>query len=99
MEAEGFWSNPERTRADVSKLKHARAIVEPFDGVERLFGDVDAHAELEVAGGADAELEAELASTLEAIAKELEKIEFHVMLGGEHDHRGCFLSIQAGADG
>ncbi|MBI3817158.1 MAG: peptide chain release factor 2 [Planctomycetes bacterium] len=98
MEAEGFWANPERARADVKRMKHARTIVDPLESLAKRFGDVDALVEM-TAGLDDPDLEKELLTSLDAIARELENIEFRVMLGGEHDHRSCFLSVQAGAGG
>ena len=98
MAAEGFWNNPERARADMAHLKHAKAIVEPLDALEKQAGDLEAMLEL-MAAGDDPELEKELGSTLAAARVALDKVEFRVMLGGEHDHRSAFLSIQAGAGG
>src|SRR5262245_55755031 len=98
MEAQDFWANAESARGDVEKLKHAKAVVEPIDRIEKRLGDLDAMKEL-MEGSADADLEAELGTSVAALESELEALEFRVMLGGEHDHRGCFLSIQAGAGG
>jgi peptide chain release factor 2 len=98
MEAEGFWSNPERARADVTRLKHARAIVDPIEALEKRLGDVDTLLELTEAGP-DPDLETEFDATTKQAAADLDRLEFRVMLGGEHDHRGAFLSVQAGAGG
>jgi peptide chain release factor 2 len=98
MAAEGFWNNPERARADMARLKHAKAIVEPLDALEKQLGELDTFLQLLEAGD-DADLERELQQTLDATKNAIEKVEFRVMLGGEHDHRSAFLSIQAGAGG
>ncbi len=98
MDAQDFWANSERAREEVAKLKHAKAIVEPIDKLDARFGDLDAVAELAKEAGEE-DLEAEMRTTVDAIEAELGKLEFRVMLGGEHDHRGAFLSIQAGAGG
>jgi peptide chain release factor 2 len=98
MAAEGFWNNPERARADMARLKHAKAIVEPLEALEKLMGDVDTAAQM-LEEADDSELDKELRARLEDVKAALEKVEFRVMLGGEHDHRGAFLSIQAGAGG
>jgi peptide chain release factor 2 len=99
MEAEGFWNNQERARGDVAKLKHARSIVEPIDNLEKRFEEVNALLELVSTDGNDAELESELQQWLATIQRDLDRLEFRVMLGGEHDHRGAFLTLQAGAGG
>jgi peptide chain release factor 2 len=98
MEGQDFWSNSERAQAEVEKLKHAKAVVGPVDAIEKRLGDVDAIREM-MEAGPDPDLDRELADSLRQLESELEKLEFRVMLGGEHDHRGAFLSIQAGAGG
>jgi len=98
MEGQDFWSNAERARGDVERLKHAKAVVVPIDAIASRLGDVDVLREL-MAESADGDLEGELKTSVEHLESDLEKLEFRVMLGGENDHRGAFLSIQAGAGG
>src|SRR5262245_46653802 len=99
MAAQDFWANAERARDEVAKLKHAKSIVGPIDSIESKLSDLGVLKELAAESGGDAGVEDELRATLEMIEAELEKLEFRVMLGGENDHRGAFLSIQAGAGG
>ncbi|MBL8694799.1 MAG: peptide chain release factor 2 [Planctomycetes bacterium] len=98
MEGQDFWTNQEKARADVTVLKQAKSVVEPIETLEKRFGDLDVLKEM-MAAGDDPDLERELAQSIALLKGDLERLEFRVMLGGEHDHRGCFLSVQAGAGG
>lgn len=98
MEGDGFWANQERARADVARMKQAKAVVDPIDTIIKRFDELDTLVEL-TSAGEDEELTKELEGSIVNIQRDLENIEFRVMLGGEHDHRGCFLSVQAGAGG
>jgi len=98
MEGQDFWTNQEKARADVTVLKQAKSVVEPIETLEKRFGDLEVLKEM-MAAGDDPDLERELAQSIALLKGDLERLEFRVMLGGEHDHRGCFLSVQAGAGG
>jgi peptide chain release factor 2 len=50
-------------------------------------------------GGSLAEVQEELARTLDVVEKDVADLEFQVLLGGAHDRAGCFLQIAAGAGG
>jgi peptide chain release factor 2 len=50
-------------------------------------------------GSALPEVLPEIASTLERVEKDIDALEFQVLLGGPHDPAGCFLQISAGAGG
>lgn len=95
----GFWGKPDEYRnAAVEKLKEANAILDPVKLADSRLRDFAAALELgrEVWGeDIQKELDAAKGPLEEAIAQ----LEFQVMLGGEHDRRGCFLSIHAGAGG
>ncbi len=47
----------------------------------------------------DEELQAEVAQSLASIEQEVEKLQFALMLSGEHDERNAILSIHAGSGG
>lgn len=97
MEADGFWSNPERAKEDVAALKRAKDIIEPLDELEAMLGDIDTLIEL--SDGGAPEFDEELKTSLPRALEALDRVEFRVMFSGEHDHRGAFLSVQAGAGG
>jgi peptide chain release factor 2 len=47
----------------------------------------------------DAEMQAEIEQSLAAIEQEVERLQFSLMLNGEHDERNAILSIHAGSGG
>jgi len=47
----------------------------------------------------DVSLEAEIASELDQISSQLEKLDFQLLLSGEYDHRDALLAVHAGAGG
>jgi peptide chain release factor 2 len=47
----------------------------------------------------DEELQAEVAQSVASIEQEVEKLQFSLMLSGEHDERNAILSIHAGSGG
>jgi peptide chain release factor 2 len=97
MAKPGFWDNKEAAGKVLQDQKRARAVVEPIAGVEALLSDGDVLLEL---GQEDEEAVAkDLEDLLLGLERALGKVEFQVMLGGEHDHRNAYLNIQAGAGG
>src|SRR4051812_19826347 len=47
----------------------------------------------------DEEMQAEVAQSVETIEQEVEKLQFALMLSGEHDERNAIISIHAGSGG
>lgn len=47
----------------------------------------------------DEEMQAEIAQSVETIEQEVEKLQFALMLSGEHDERNAIISIHAGSGG
>src|SRR5436309_10276542 len=47
----------------------------------------------------DKEMQAEVAQSVATIEQEMEKLQFSLMLSGEHDERNAILSIHAGSGG
>lgn len=98
MSSADFWDDQESAQATVAELKTMKAAVEPVQASIATLGELQAGLELAEELG-----EEEIAEELEALsataAAALDKLEFQVMLGGEHDPRNAFLSIQAGAGG
>jgi peptide chain release factor 2 len=79
-------------------MKPLRRIVETVRRAEQALEE----SELLIQMGRDsslAEVEEELASTLERVEREVGELELKVLLGGPHDPAGAFLQISAGAGG
>jgi peptide chain release factor 2 len=98
MNEAGFWDRPEDARLVIDRFKAIRAQIEPVEEV--LAGLDDARTALELAReSGDAELLAEADETLFGLQGKMEKVELQSLLSGPHDHRHCFVSIQAGDGG
>ncbi len=82
----------------MSELKLCKGAVEPVRKVEQALEDVDQYVELGGELGED-EVLGELERLAADIDREVDALEFRVMLGGEHDKAGAFLQINAGAGG
>jgi peptide chain release factor 2 len=73
--------------------------VELHDAMQRKVDDARALDELLSEEGADAELERELASSVDALEQDLEKLELAALLSGEYDSADAIGTINAGAGG
>jgi len=106
MEQADFWNNQKQAQATVAKLKALRAKFEPLKGVIADFEDAKVAYEMAKESGdkellkeADAQLFAIYGKPDLDITGRMDKIELQSLLAGKHDHRNCFLTIQAGAGG
>ncbi|GIW14097.1 MAG: peptide chain release factor 2 [Tepidiforma sp.] len=72
--------------------------VETWRGLERRAADAAELAELALAEG-DEETAGEVAKELDAIERELNRLEFQLQLSGEYDMRNAILAVHAGAGG
>jgi peptide chain release factor 2 len=97
MSEPGFWDNQEGSAQIVKKLKSLKQSVELWDSAAHK------HQELaELAGilkTGDEGLIAELTANVQALAAEVDRLEFKTLLDGEFDSCGAIISINAGAGG
>ena len=98
MAAPGFWDNPETAQEAIQELKTITDVLKPLAEVSSAGEDVAALVELAEEAGSP-EVEAELRHETERVEKLLRTAELRAMLAGPHDHRGAFVTIQAGAGG
>ena len=98
MGAADFWSNSEKAQSVVQQLKIVKATLEPYDSVVRLLEDAEVLVELADEDGSDDAVD-EASRAVTALGQGCEKLELALMLGGAHDHRNAYLTIQAGAGG
>jgi peptide chain release factor 2 len=97
MTQAGFWEQPERAQTVVQKKKLCYQVVEPID---RLLKLVEDGREFVALGEDDpAAVEADLRQIEEQIAALIDKLEFQLMLGGEHDVSNAIVTLQSGAGG
>jgi peptide chain release factor 2 len=94
-----LWEDPARARQITSKLSRLKTEVDLQDALQRKVDDTRALDELLSEEGADAELESELASSLDALENDLESLELAALLSGEYDSADAIGTINAGAGG
>ncbi len=98
MGATDFWDNQESAQAVVNEVKLLKAQVGPVGAIEEDFEN--AKVAYEMAREADdADLLTEADESLFDLTGRMEKVERLSLLSGKHDHRTCFLTIDAGDGG
>jgi len=97
MSEPGFWDKQELVQDVVMGKKRCSAVVEPIQSVLTMLEDGEVLVELaaEDADSVDGDLHG-LRAQIEPV---LDKLEFQLMLGGEHDTSNAILTIQSGAGG
>ena len=98
MNADGFWDDPKTAQKVIGESKLVRAQVEPLEEAIRLLEDATVGYELSKEAG-DKDMLAEVDETLFGLQEKMDKIEQQSLLSSAHDHRNCFVAIQAGAGG
>ena len=93
-----LWDDPARGQRVTSELARLNAALERYDGLQRRLDDAVAIDEL-LADGDDADLAAELAGSVEALERDLEKLELEALLSGPYDAHDAIATVQAGAGG
>jgi peptide chain release factor 2 len=96
MTAPGFWDNQEKAQAIINQTKPLKALLEPYDVLATACSDLEVLAEM---AAEDAEMEAELAPTLDKVEKDLAEFELKAMLDGPQDGSNAYVKIQAGTGG
>ena len=106
MEQADFWNNQRQAQAVVQELKGLKAKFEPLKGAIADFADAKIAYEMakesndkDLLAEADAQLFTLYGKPDKDITGRMDKIELQSLLAGKHDHRHCFLTIQAGAGG
>ncbi len=97
MSLPGFWENQDKAQEGVALKKRCTAAVAPIEDSDRLLEEGEVLLEL----GADdaAAVEDDLTALGKKLAHILDRAEFQLMLGGEHDDKNAIVTLQAGAGG
>ena len=95
---EDFWSDNRKAQAHMQRLNALREEVTTWEGIAVQLADLHDLAGL-LAGEPDAEMQEEVAQSLANIEREVEKLQFSLMLSGEHDEKNAIISIHAGSGG
>lgn len=93
-----LWEDQTRAQQVTSRLARLTDVVNRYESLQRKLDDAIAIDEL-LDEAADAELDRELASSIEQLERTLEKVELAAMLGGEFDAHDAIATVQAGAGG
>ena len=89
-----FWSNPEAAQKVMQEISNLNAEIERWQGIANRIHDA-----LELATLEDSDLQAELETEAEALAKIVERMSVHALLSGQYDASDAIFAIHAGAGG
>jgi peptide chain release factor 2 len=92
-----FWNSQEAAQKVITQFKLLKAQTEGLESVITDFEDAEVGYEL-AREADDGELLTEVDESLYRLTKRMERVELQSLLSGKHDHRDCFVAIQA-ADG
>lgn len=98
MESIEFWAVPDKAQKVIDRLKVVRAQIEPLEGVMRGLDDAVVGLELTKESN-DKDLFTEVDESLFQLLARMDDVETKSLLSEKHDHRNCFVVIQAGAGG
>jgi peptide chain release factor 2 len=93
-----FWLDQANAQATMRRLSELQAEINGWRDLEHRLNDLAGLAEMAQAEG-DTSLLEELVSGTKQISEELDKREFMLMLGGEHDANSAILAVHSGAGG
>jgi peptide chain release factor 2 len=95
---EDFWSDNRKAQAQMQRLNSLREEVSTWERLAAQLDDLHGLTEL-LEEEPDAEMQAEVAQTLSSAEQEVAKLQFALMLNGEHDEKNAIISIHAGSGG
>jgi peptide chain release factor 2 len=96
--AEDFWSDNRKAQAHMQHLNALREEITTWEGLAAQIDDLHGLAGL-LEEEPDEEMQVEVAQALAAVEQEIEKLQFSLMLSGEHDEKNAIISIHAGSGG
>jgi peptide chain release factor 2 len=98
MNSADFWNNQKQAQKTIEDFKLLRAQTDDLGKVMTDFEDAVVGYDLAKEAG-DNELLAETDQKLFDLVSRMERVELQSLLNGKHDHRNCFVAIQAGDGG
>jgi len=96
--AEDFWSDNRKAQAHMQYMDALRQEVLTWEALETQLNDLHGFAEL-LEEEPDTEMQKEVAQLLVSAEQEVAKLQFSLMLSGEHDQKNAIISIHAGSGG
>jgi len=97
MSAQDFWQDSQESLKVIGELKNLRVRIQPFKDAEVKLKDIKELGDIAVAG--DSQLILELNNNLDFLVKDIDSLEFKLLLSQEFDSNSAILSINAGAGG
>jgi len=98
MNEAAFWEDQKAAQKTISQFKILKAQTEGLEALSTDFEDAQVGYELAKEGN-DVELLTEVDADLFKLTRRMERVELQSLLNGKHDHRDCFVAIQAGDGG
>ncbi|MHB8575538.1 MAG: peptide chain release factor 2 [Dehalococcoidia bacterium] len=96
--APDFWDDPQPAQQLMRRMSDLRSSVEPWQSARKRATDLMDLVALVVEEG-DESLAGDVTSEAAQLAKDVDALEFELMLGGEYDDHGAILTVHAGAGG
>jgi peptide chain release factor 2 len=96
--AEDFWTDNRKAQAQMQQLNALREEVTTWESLAERLNDLHGLTGL-LEEEPDEGMQEEVAHDLAAIEQEVEKLQFALMLSGEHDERDAIVSVHAGSGG
>ena len=95
-QAPGFWDDPKEAEKVMKGIQQQKVWTDSFKKVNAELEDAGVMAEMFESGEVPEE---EMDSTVDALEKSVEELEFKNMLSGEEDRLGAMVTINSGAGG
>ena len=98
MNGADFWNDQKAAQTVISEYKLLKAQTEGLEAIIAGFEDATVGYELAKEAN-DEDLLEEVDQSLHDLTQKMERVELQSLLSGQHDHRNCFVAIQAGDGG
>jgi peptide chain release factor 2 len=96
--APDFWNDNRKAQAQMQQLTALREEVSTWESIATQLKDLHGLVEL-LEEEPDEEMQAEVVQSLQSLDEQVKKLQFALMLNGEHDEKNAILSIHAGSGG
>jgi peptide chain release factor 2 len=96
--APDFWNDNRKAQAQMQQLNALREEISIWEGIATQLNELHGLTEL-LEEEPDEEMQDEVAQSLLSIDEQVKKLQFALMLNGEHDEKNALLSIHAGSGG
>ncbi len=96
--APDFWNDNRKAQAQMQQLTALREEVSTWESIATQLKDLHGLVEL-LEEEPDEEMQAEVVQSLQSLDEQVKKLQFALMLNGEHDEKNAIFSIHAGSGG